>query len=161
MNVFKNHRLICQVSNPLLRMLLATATEPAVLEGLQKGFPHLFSETETALQVPLSVIRAKAAELGAAEQPNPDQAANHPGTYEVMEALSIPSFYYGTKTYAGPEDCFPPGFLDVVALKQGETFEFRGETFMTLEVNDEASIKRRTDIYWVYIVPADYVDASS
>jgi hypothetical protein len=55
--MYRNWPAISKVANPWLRMLAVTADDPETLQGLQAGFPQLFSEEETESRIPLSAIR--------------------------------------------------------------------------------------------------------
>ncbi|KKW29912.1 MAG: hypothetical protein UY72_C0029G0005 [Candidatus Uhrbacteria bacterium GW2011_GWD2_52_7] len=55
----RNWRAICAVTDPRLKMCVALATDEKVLEGLQRGFPELFTaeKPEHDGPWPLSVLR--------------------------------------------------------------------------------------------------------
>lgn len=55
--MYRNWSEINKISDPFLRMVLATCEDPDLLRGLQCGFPHCFSNKKlNTIQVPFSAI---------------------------------------------------------------------------------------------------------
>ena len=76
--MYKNWPEICRIKDELLRLLVATTKDAYVLDGLEKGFPKLFSVEETKPRVPASAIR-EAARVRSREE-------NNSGEYEERDA---------------------------------------------------------------------------
>lgn len=59
MTLYRNWPHVCNLADPLLRLLVATTEDPNTLELLQRAFPNLFSEGPRFNRVPASAIRQK------------------------------------------------------------------------------------------------------
>ena len=58
---FRNWSAICAIENALLRLLVSVTDDEEVLAGLQRGFPHLFSDTPSKTPlIPASVLSHEA-----------------------------------------------------------------------------------------------------
>lgn len=89
--MYKNWQAICGEKNNLLRLLLSSADEKHVMEGLEKGFPEYFSEKEQKLFVPLSAIQAWQKEGAVAKLA--EEACEHFGVpyFEFSETTTPPT----------------------------------------------------------------------
>ena len=82
--MFRNWKLICQEKDPALRLLLATATDERILEGLEKGFSEFFAAEEQPLRVPHSAIREWGVRVG----------GNITFPNDVLKHFGIPHFTF-------------------------------------------------------------------
>jgi len=97
----KNWTAICAEANPTLRILAATVEDQRVLEGLEKGFPQLFTtEQQREPKVPLSAIKSIIKHAGS---DGADDSA-----YEVCDRLKIPLLYFGPSTADHSDSRFEP-----------------------------------------------------
>lgn len=56
--MFVNYRKLAAEPDVALRMLVASATDERILEGLRKGFPEYFTDVKQDVPVPLSMLQA-------------------------------------------------------------------------------------------------------
>ncbi|MBX4200965.1 hypothetical protein KW786_02440 [Candidatus Parcubacteria bacterium] len=91
----RNWPEICKVKDDLLRLLLATAKDPMILDGLERGFPRLrlFCDTPSVLLVPASALREMAESwANTALDVGPDLVLwhRHMSWYQIREQFCIP-----------------------------------------------------------------------
>ena len=97
MEFFRNWKQICSLTNDMLKMLVALATDEYVLKGLKQGFPELFSDQPTELLVPASALRQRSREKAMQDWPDSDEALKEDTEFWqlVVSEFDLPSIHLG------------------------------------------------------------------
>ncbi len=157
MALYKNWPEICQIGfkHRLLMLVLASVeideSDP-IFQGLYVGFPACFSEAKTNSLFPLSIIRELAQDAAASKGYAGKDAADYPDTWEVLDALGVPSIIFevcepGEQQTDWP--LFPPSSIEKSA-KQGELLTWKGQQMVLLENN----YNERTTDWRIVLAPA-------
>ncbi len=141
MALYKNWPEICKVGHRNKLLMLVLASVPidegdSVFAGLHLGFSQCFISKKTDGPFPLSVIRELA--LKASLAGGSDSGPEYPDSYGVLDGLSIPSILFevscvGRRSTDWP--LFPLPREIALALKQGDTVEWKGQPLVVLENN--------------------------
>jgi hypothetical protein len=161
--MFRNWQAICKIENVWLRMLIATAEDQGeLLQKLQNAFPEFFSETEGALRIPYSILKAKGYEVR--DEPGYSILMSH-----VLEPFSIPSIRIGCEGDENLPCDIPETWRDVLTELHKEKYgydilsdgpprfvEYNGTKHWVAEINEYDSKKHA--VAWVTLVPEQFVD---
>ena len=164
--MFKNWSAICEVKDDLLRLLVATTKDAETLEGLQQGFPHLFSETETILRVPASALREAAKAVSRKQEAGSkfEELDGEIAWSYGMDGFGIPC----AARWAHPEEV-PPELLQQLV---GQTFDggmkvkYRGVECVVMYIDDMAGqlgkpITEVPESECMTLAPAEFIDLNA
>ena len=110
--MFKNWPEICRIgkeSQLLMALLVALEIPSRIAERMQLAFPECFSEIETSVRIPLSVVEERARVIKAIEEDS-----LHYFIYDALRELEVPAFMFSVGAQAkmlSRMEEFPEGYL--------------------------------------------------
>lgn len=101
---YRDWKAICALTDPRLKLCISLATDEKVLEGLQRGFPELFTREKPTHETrwPLSAL-LRAVEESCGEQSNDDFSTAHRTLKKRFGFPSIEAWVLGDTVTELPE----------------------------------------------------------
>jgi hypothetical protein len=146
--MFKNWPAICDETDQLLMLLVATTNNPKTLQGLEAGFPYLFTETEQPEpRIPYSVLSGVWEDHVARDE--------YAWIGDTLDSLKLPYLHFN----AEDDRPIPAEWLDDAYVVHGGILEknVRPKT-VTYKGEECAIIEYPTDFRFAIVVPTKFLD---
>jgi len=151
--MYKNWLEICNEPDIHLRLLVGMTSNADTLRGLEKGFSHLFTETEQSEPcIPYSVLSGICKDECAK-----DEEAN---LIDSLGSVNLPNFVLGIE--AGDGTPIPQEWLDSYYTDPGQALLDGVRPKVVIYKGEECAIvEYRSDFFYMVLVPTRYLDLES
>ncbi|OGG50247.1 hypothetical protein A2763_04695 [Candidatus Kaiserbacteria bacterium RIFCSPHIGHO2_01_FULL_54_36] len=145
--MYKNWNAICECEDPVLRLLLSVSQNPAILAGLQHGFPEYFTQEKQAEpRAPLSAVR---------------HAITHNTSAELTmagvldEKFGIPAWWFADESHEGQIGPVPGEWVVL-----GEA-DIMGDIAHVMYANEDCIVIESSSESYCTIAPAKFFDLNA
>ncbi len=176
--MYKNWQAICALENDHLKLLVATTqeTDAYTLAGLEKGFPDLFSETQTPQRIPASALREAAREWSHEEYQSDEYVEFDTELcwVNIVDRFTIPilfDFAHPNSGLSSSSKGMPRSILEQLVgqkLKMGLTVEHKGIKCLIIDIGFRGHepklmevITQIPEVEWMRLVSAEHIDLNA